>query len=380
VTIANRDAVRLSDAMDCSVRFCRIANARNCGVLVNGRAERITVYGSEIRDHGLHGVHLQGLAPGRPDVNHHHVVENNHIHHCGRLVGHGYGVRVSQSGHNRIVHNDIHHMPRYGTTIKGVRYQVLRKQVKGVTWANRHDFLHSRKNVFAYNRIHHVNLDSQDTGAMEAWGPGRDNVYDHNLIHDVGNTRMTIQSGMYLDDAADHFTVTNNVIYNVVGKGGNQCIYTKGVGNRIVNNILVVGPACRSAIRSFFMADERCDQHVYRRNIVYLENVGAAIYDFNNWTENRVAECDDNVYYKPTGELTMMGRSPGGKSYAAWRKAFDGKYDGRSVAADPMFVDAAKRDFRLKAGSPALKLGFEPIDTTRIGLKADYPKRLERPQ
>ena len=379
VSISNGDGVRFDGAADCSVRFCRIENARECGVLIAGHARRITLYGNEILRHGLHGVHLQGLSPGRGDVNHHHVVENNHIHHCGRLVGHGYGVRISQSGHNRVVHNDIHHMPRYGTTIKGVRYQVLRKQVKGVTWANRHDFLHSRKNLLAYNHIHHVNLDSQDTGAMESWGPGRDNVYDHNLIHDVGNTRMTIQSGMYLDDATDYFVVTNNVIYDVAGKGGNQCIYAKGVGNRIENNVLVVSRGCRSAIRSLFMADERCDHHVYRRNIVYIEEPAAAIYDFNNWTTDRLAECDQNVYFHPGGELTMAGRSPGGRTYDAWRKAFGGKFDRSSITADPRFADFAGRDFRLKDSSPALKLGFRPIDTSRIGLKADFPKRFAPP-
>jgi len=36
---------------------------------------------------------------------------------------------------------------------------------------------------------------------------------------------------------------------------------------------------------------------------------------------------------------------------------------------------AAGRDFRLAADSPALRLGFEPIDTSRVGLKADFPER-----
>ena len=139
------------------------------------------IYGNLIKLNGLHGVSISGLGFGGGDVNHHDLVEDNHIHHCGRLVGHGYGVRIWQSGYNRILHNDIHHMPRYGTTIKGLRYQVLRSQVEGVTWENRHDFLHSRNNLIAYNYIHHVNEDSQDTGAMGSWGPGRDNEYDQNV-------------------------------------------------------------------------------------------------------------------------------------------------------------------------------------------------------
>lgn len=43
-----------------------------------------------------------------------------------------------------------------------------------------------------------------------------------------------------------------------------------------------------------------------------------------------------------------------------------------SVAADPLFVDVENGDFRLKGDSPALKLGFEPINTTKIGLTEDF--------
>jgi len=33
----------------------------------------------------------------------------------------------------------------------------------------------------------------------------------------------------------------------------------------------------------------------------------------------------------------------------------------------PLFFDWTKDDYRLKADSPALKLGFVPIETTKIG-------------
>ncbi len=38
-----------------------------------------------------------------------------------------------------------------------------------------------------------------------------------------------------------------------------------------------------------------------------------------------------------------------------------------SVIADPRFADAAHRDFRLMPDSPALKMGFVPIDIADVG-------------
>ena len=45
-----------------------------------------------------------------------------------------------------------------------------------------------------------------------------------------------------------------------------------------------------------------------------------------------------------------------------------GGHDARSVVADPLFVDAARMDFRLQVASPALsKLGFEPWNYSDVG-------------
>ena len=41
--------------------------------------------------------------------------------------------------------------------------------------------------------------------------------------------------------------------------------------------------------------------------------------------------------------------------------------DVHSVVADPLFVDPDHNDFTLKPDSPAIKLGFVPIDMSQVG-------------
>lgn len=51
------------------------------------------------------------------------------------------------------------------------------------------------------------------------------------------------------------------------------------------------------------------------------------------------------------------------------KKAQSEGIDVHSLAVDPMFVDPANGDFRLKPDSPALKLGFVPFDMSKVGLR-----------
>ena len=54
----------------------------------------------------------------------------------------------------------------------------------------------------------------------------------------------------------------------------------------------------------------------------------------------------------------------GDKTFAQWQAAGQDK---DSLIADPLFVDPEQGDFRLKPGSPAAKIGFEPWDLTASG-------------
>ena len=73
--------------------------------------------------------------------------------------------------------------------------------------------------------------------------------------------------------------------------------------------------------------------------------------------------ADRNVYFNPVLSVDNV-KFGGGRSLDAWRKM--GK-DINSVYADPLFKDAAGRDFRLKPESPAFKMGFVDFDQSDVG-------------
>lgn len=382
---ANKEAaVYLEHAEGCGVEFCEIAHAGYSGIAIVWHGQGNRIYGNHIHGCGFHGVLLSGYRSAfgsKMDRNKNNVVSNNWIHHVGRLVGHAAGVFVWASGHNEIAHNLIHNSPRYGVCIKGERWGGKFPKKIGeetVTWENHWDFVHSRKNRIAFNDIFRVAEDSEDNGFISFWGVGKGNVIDHNLLHHSIRTLGGLGMAIYLDDAADHCTVTNNLIYKIEGGSVIRCIFAKGVYNRIENNILVGTERTRSGIASFFMAGERVDHHAYCRNIIYLPN-GAPMYEFLNWTANRVVESDYNVFFAgKDGKVRMLG-APGGDDFERWRKLAEGKFDAHSVCGDPMFVDPTRHDYRLRPESPALTLGFRPIQVDKIGLLTDFPRPTERP-
>jgi hypothetical protein len=50
--------------------------------------------------------------------------------------------------------------------------------------------------------------------------------------------------------------------------------------------------------------------------------------------------------------------------WASWQAE---GWDKSSLVADPLFMNAAKDDFRLKPESPAFKLGFKPLPIEQMG-------------
>ena len=77
-------------------------------------------------------------------------------------------------------------------------------------------------------------------------------------------------------------------------------------------------------------------------------------------------ESDYNLFFQAEGAVMHIERLPEVESYAVWRER---GFDAHSVVADPLFMDPASDNYGLKPDSPALKLGFKPIDLSTVGLR-----------
>ena len=98
----------------------------------------------------------------------------------------------------------------------------------------------------------------------------------------------------------------------------------------------------------------------FRRNLVYFTE-GKAVGDYagENWGPG-VCMFDHNLYWNASGKNALFGR----KSFAEWQA---GGQDKNSLIADPLFLDPAKGDFRLRPNSPVSRVGFEPWDVSAVG-------------
>ena len=106
------------------------------------------------------------------------------------------------------------------------------------------------------------------------------------------------------------------------------------------------------------------------RNIVCTSRPGATLFMLYKWSDRQIELSDHNLFFHTAGEALPVGGPalPESLSLAEWQSL---GYDQNSVVADPLFVDAAHDDYRLRPESPALGLGFQPIDMTQIGIRPE---------
>lgn len=327
-------------ARNCQVLNCRLAHLGMYGVWFRRGCQGNTVQGCEVTDTGCGGVRIG--EPGRPltpeTETSRNTVASNFIHDGGIIFPGAVGVWVGHANNTRVIHNEICDM--FYTAIS-------------CGWSWGYSPTGQYDNEIAYNHLHHLGRGlMSDMGAIYTLGVSPGTTVHHNLIHDVWCFPEGYGAGgIYPDEGSSGIIIENNVVYDTIS-GGFTLHY--GEGNTVRNNIFAFG-------RDHQVVRGRNEEHLafdFQRNIVLFSSgdTWSAGGNNRNWTS------DSNLFWDTRRQPL---RFPGASNLAEWQAQ---GFDEHSIVADPQFVDAARRDFRLRRTSPALKLGFVPIDLREVGL------------
>lgn len=163
----------------------------------------------------------------------------------------------------------------------------------------------------------------------------------------IRNNRWRCDHGwdVDLDDGSSHYEISHNLFLH----GGLKL--REGFHRKVWNNIAV-----NNTLHPHVWYENSGD--VVTRNI-WMGAYRPAVMKIVQWGQ----EIDRNLF--TTSEADRTRFAPNG-------------CDANSLVGDPLFVDAAKGDYRVKDGSPALKLGFENFPMDQFGVQSARLKAIAR--
>ena len=337
-------AVQARGARECSWEGCRIVHAGTYAIDLAAGCRDNRVERCEMSDLGAGGVKI-GTC-GIPDTDAMRT-SGNRVEDC-RIVGGGrvfhsaVGVWIGQSPGNTIAHNEITDLYYSGISV-------------GWTWGYKPATCNG--NLVEFNLVHHIGTPSgedgpilSDMGGIYTLGEQQGTIIRNNVFHDIAG-RVYGGWGIYFDEGTSHILAEKNVIYRTTHGGFHQHY---GKENTVRNNVFAFG-------RDMQLQRSRKESHLsftFERNIVYW-NQGQL--QGGHWNDFDKCAMDRNCYWAaPPAAAPKFA----GMDFKAWQAKGQDK---SSVLADPLFADPSKADFRLPKESPALKLGFEPIDISGVG-------------
>jgi hypothetical protein len=320
-------ALYYEHAAHCSLVDCTISHVSNYAVEFGPGCADNLISRCELWDLGAGGVKV-GHGSART------TISDNEIHHGGLIFHSAVAVWVGNSGHNRIVHNHLHHFFYTGISL-------------GWTWGyGPSDATH---NLVEYNHIHDIGQGLlSDMGGIYTLGISPGTRLRYNLIHDVESYSYG-GWGIYPDEGSSYLRIENNLVYRTKSGGFHQHY---GRENLVRNNIFAFA-------REGQIQRSRVEDHqsfIFHHNIVLWER-GPLLH--GNWQQVQ-ASFDYNLYWRLGGKPFDFA----GRTLKQWQALGQ---DLHSLVADPHFANPRAGDFSLQPGSPALSIGFKPFDLSRVG-------------
>lgn len=329
-------AISALGARYCTFESCAVSHTGAYGIDLGKASKFNRISDCELIDLGAGGVKIGEVGPtGESELlTSHNTVRNTLVAHAGRLHPAGVGIWIGSSPYNIVSHNDICDL--YYTGISA-----------GWKWDYETTFGHH--NIIEDNHIWNIGQSvMSDMGGFYHLGVAPGTVFRHNLLQDITHSNYG-GWGIYLDASTTGVLVEDNIVCNAESGGFHQNF---GKENIIRNNIFAMSNEAqimRSVVEPHL-------SFAFENNIVYWKHgfLLGGDWSGSNYKMNR------NIYWNTSG----MPIDFFGTSLDKWHQSGQ---DIDSIIADPMFVDPNKGNFGLRPGSPAIKMGFKPINLSAFG-------------
>lgn len=257
-------AARFEAAENCVLEGCDILHVAGAGVRLGGGVRRNRVEGCRIRWTGTGGIVLGGRGPAVACDNRENIILRNVIEDTGLVEWNGGGIGLGHSGDNRIALNLIQRTGYAGITMSAMNPVYFTKKrmeafpdpenafpympagtarriLDGTLVIPHNDaakYLHTARNLVERNLVVEPEQMLDEGGAIYAYGTGHGNIWRENIV--FKSSGFAQSSILALDNAAEYFTLTGNVIW-VNGRAGAGTIGVRPVerGNVIHDNVRV---------------------------------------------------------------------------------------------------------------------------------------------
>lgn len=333
------------------VERCTVRHTGTYAVDFGNGCRDCVVDNCELFDLGAGGVKIGVAWKGEEDPRNYAyacTVRETLIAYGGRVHPAGVGVWIGHAASNTVAHNTIHDLYYSGVSA-------------GWKWCFGPN--PACANRIEWNRIFRIGQGVlSDMGGIYMLGEQPGSVERFNVMYDIRRSRYG-GWGVYFDSGSSHILVENNLVYDAEDGG---LIHGSASKNNIVrNNIFAFGGKNQLTADTSSEGDPlRVERNlfVWQQRDLFLHAPPAHCRFASNlyW---RVGSSSNALLATDTPTGRWLAREPG------------------ACVADPLFVDAARRDFRLADNSPALKLGFVPFDISAAGrrVRANTTDTLPRP-
>ncbi len=342
-------AVTGTGVEDLAFTNCRIAHTGAHGLYLRAGCRRVAVRHTRVEDLGAGGIYFGGDNPRDPakaaGVSSHLVVEDSIVRRGGRELQAGIGVWIGHAHDCAVVHNEICDFFYTGVSL-------------GWTWGYAPTV--NRANRIAFNRIHHIGQGAlSDMGGVYTLGDNAGSEVANNWIWEVNGyaDNGAPAWGLYTDEGSQGLVFRDNL----VERCRDGAIHQHYGRENVYSNNLFLAFSKAGAWRS--RAEGHVTVRVLNNVFWWTDPEGAAYRGGGSFESMRDVVADGNVYWCAAG--AVKGTAFKGADWARWRAQ---GHDARGAVADPLFVDPARGDWRLRPGSPARAAGFRPFDWRAAGV------------